>query len=130
VGAIAAPFMLMLGSQLRIGSPVFLPYLVFGAISCLAGLLVLLLPVSWQHAGAMQSMLAGQQPGEIINYTALSMLTSSMPDCTQETYPALPPQLSITAGDAASAALRQQSDHHGPAQVALCLCTDMSVLLV
>uniref|UniRef100_A0A383VWQ0 Major facilitator superfamily (MFS) profile domain-containing protein n=1 Tax=Tetradesmus obliquus TaxID=3088 RepID=A0A383VWQ0_TETOB len=44
LGAIAAPFMLMLGSSLRLVSPVFLPYLVFGAISCLAGLLVLLLP--------------------------------------------------------------------------------------
>ncbi|WIA32316.1 hypothetical protein OEZ86_003156 [Tetradesmus obliquus] len=44
VGAIAAPFMLMLGSSLRLVSPVFLPYLIFGAISCLAGLLVLLLP--------------------------------------------------------------------------------------
>jgi hypothetical protein len=46
LGAIAAPFMLMLGSQLHIVFPSFLPYLVFGAISCLAGLLVLLLPVS------------------------------------------------------------------------------------
>jgi hypothetical protein len=50
--------MLMLGSQLGIRSPVFLPYLVFGAISCLAGLLVLLLPVSAQRAGFYFGMLA------------------------------------------------------------------------
>jgi hypothetical protein len=57
VGAIAAPFMLMLGSQLRIGSPVFLPYLIFGAISCLAGLLVLLLPVSIYSHECLSSFL-------------------------------------------------------------------------
>lgn len=44
IGCIAAPFMLMLGAQLQIFSPVFIPYVVFGSISCLAELLVLLLP--------------------------------------------------------------------------------------
>lgn len=44
VGSIAAPFMLMAGSQVPNISPIFIPYMVFGSLSCLAGLLVLLLP--------------------------------------------------------------------------------------
>eukprot|EP00878_Enallax_costatus_P038637 GHUV01044027.1.p2 GENE.GHUV01044027.1~~GHUV01044027.1.p2 ORF type:complete len:144 (+),score=15.71 GHUV01044027.1:433-864(+) len=44
LGSIAAPFMLMLGTQLNIVSAAFIPYMVFGGVSALAGLLVLLLP--------------------------------------------------------------------------------------
>eukprot|EP00879_Flechtneria_rotunda_P009594 GHRR01010040.1.p1 GENE.GHRR01010040.1~~GHRR01010040.1.p1 ORF type:complete len:462 (+),score=137.43 GHRR01010040.1:992-2377(+) len=43
-GSIAAPFLLMMGTQLAIKSSVFVPYMAFGAVSLLAGLLVLVLP--------------------------------------------------------------------------------------
>lgn len=43
-GSIAAPFLLMMGAQLGLHSAVFLPFLVFGVVAVLAGVLVLFLP--------------------------------------------------------------------------------------
>jgi OCT family organic cation transporter-like MFS transporter 4/5 len=44
-GSIAAPFLLMLGAQLNLHSqPIFLPFMLFGLLSVVAGLMVLVLP--------------------------------------------------------------------------------------
>lgn len=60
-GSIAAPFMLMLGSQLNIVSTAFIPYMVSGGVSALAGLLVLLLPETL-GAPMPESMEVGLHP--------------------------------------------------------------------
>eukprot|EP00775_Hariotina_reticulata_P004347 gene4347-4600_t len=70
-GSIAAPCLLMLGAMFQSRSALFLPYLTYGSVSVLAGLLVLLMPETlgapmpedMDDMAALQSVFSAKQEG-------------------------------------------------------------------